>query len=318
MSAKSSTQRFGTMHLARSEHGNSSIEYALILALIAGCLIFGLDAVRFFHGTDQLTSHLSGGAHHGSSNSSQERADARVQEWQDAMHQVDPMFGMRIVTLGLLITTSLVALLVSRNQRKSQKASEVADEPVVEEKKQKQSRYLAKRQEILRTLSKDVRFLIESHVDVQRVMSNRVLVVPPNATYEEVATLMKENHVRHLLVTNIRGDLLGVISDRDVARSVVNASTATAQSIMTANPAYASPDTPIRTAISMMLDRHISCLPVVEDRRPVGILTTTDLTMMLQCAMQLLEQLNLTVGAPAATPAQEAEVDDEALVGASI
>jgi acetoin utilization protein AcuB len=298
---------------AHCNDGSSVIEYALILALIAGSLVFGLEAVQFFHGTEQLTAHLSGNRSIAQPIETQNRPAAGVDAWKETIEQLDPMLGLRIVVLGLLVVTVTVALLISRSRGNEEK-EESLDETSVDDPKQSQARFVAKRQEILRTLSKDVRFLMESHVDVQKVMSRRVLTVSSNASYEDVATLMRENHVRHLLVTNPRGELLGVISDRDVARR----NCGTAQTIMTANPACVALTTPIRNAISMMLDRHISCLPVVDEGRAVGILTTTDLTMMLQCALQLLDQLDLTVKNPPAKTEASGEVDEELLVGAAI
>ena len=44
-------------------------------------------------------------------------------------------------------------------------------------------------------------------------------------------------------------------------------------------------------AITLMLDRHISCLPVVKDGVLVGVLTSTDLMMALQCTLKILGQL---------------------------
>lgn len=313
-----------TMHLRRvwnslkhllSDHAGSSVtEYSLILALIAGSLVFGLEAVRFFDGADHLTAHLSGQSSSGMGELHRQATSSVTAGGATTDDAVDPMLGLRIIVLGLLVTTVMLALVVSRKRRKAEAAQQLVEASQAVQKQHDQARFVAKRQEILRTLSKDVRFLMESHVDVQKVMSRRVLTVYPYTTYDEVALLMKENHVRHLLVTNGQQELLGVISDRDVARS----SGGSAQSIMTANPACVALTTPIRNAISMMLDRHISCLPVVDEGRAVGILTTTDLTMMLQCALQLLDQLDITVKTPPAPAAESLEIDDEALVGASI
>ena len=44
-------------------------------------------------------------------------------------------------------------------------------------------------------------------------------------------------------------------------------------------------------AASAMLERNISCLPVVKDGRLCGVLTTTDLIMTLQCCLQTLHQV---------------------------
>ncbi len=95
------------------------------------------------------------------------------------------MLGLRIVVLGMLITTVMVSLVISRQRRKAEAREEAVEEDHAAQKRNDQARFVAKRQEILRTLSKDVRFLMESHVDVQKVMSGRVLTVLPQTTYEQ-------------------------------------------------------------------------------------------------------------------------------------
>jgi len=49
----------------------------------------------------------------------------------------------------------------------------------------------------------------------------------------------------------------------------------------------ATPDTPLNPAITFLLNENISCLPVVDDGRLCGVLTTTDLVLTLQCTLQL-------------------------------
>src|SRR5262249_8954185 len=86
----------------------------------------------------------------------------------------------------------------------------------------------------------------------------------------------------------VRGEreLLGVVSDRDVAHRPGR----TAADLMTRNPVTVSPDTPAIQAISAMLNGRFSCVPVVENGELVGLLTTSDLMMALQCTLQLLAQ----------------------------
>jgi CBS-domain-containing membrane protein len=60
---------------------------------------------------------------------------------------------------------------------------------------------------------------------------------------------------------------------------------------MTPNPYTVPATTEIRMAITMMLKHRFSSLPVVNDGRLVGILTVTDLVIMLQVTLQLLDKL---------------------------
>ena len=67
---------------------------------------------------------------------------------------------------------------------------------------------------------------------------------------------------------------------------------ATAADLMTREPAVVTPDVTITAAVSVMLTRRISSLPVVEQERVVGIVTMTDVAMTLQCALQSLDKLS--------------------------
>jgi signal-transduction protein with cAMP-binding, CBS, and nucleotidyltransferase domain len=100
---------------------------------------------------------------------------------------------------------------------------------------------------------------------------------------------MAERQCRHLLVLG-HGCLEGIISDRDL--SVRRGQTA--RDLMTRDPATVDPSTTVFDAVSQMLARHISCLPVVEGGRVAGVITTTDLLMALQCTARLLEQLGVS------------------------
>jgi CBS domain-containing protein len=50
---------------------------------------------------------------------------------------------------------------------------------------------------------------------------------------------------------------------------------------MSATAETIGPDTDVRRAAEIMLDRRVGCLPVVEDGRLVGILTESDFVRRL-------------------------------------
>jgi CBS domain-containing protein len=152
-----------------------------------------------------------------------------------------------------------------------------------------QAKFVAKRQTILAFLSADTQKLVNGHMAVQHVLSKTLLTRPPDADLGELRKLMKENTIRHLLVCSPKGEMLGIISDRDLhSRDGVHAS-----DIMTANPITISPTTPVGTVITIMLTQRISCVPVVDQGRLCGIVTSSDLLMALQCVLRLIEQLAL-------------------------
>ena len=157
-------------------------------------------------------------------------------------------------------------------------------------------RIFDKRQLIFRLMQLSKNALFESRVQVRHLMSRRVGTVLPNASVEEAVKLMRQRRVRHVLVCNPKGHLVGIISDRDVRGK--NASTVA--ELMTPHPITIAPDAAINPAITVMMRRGISCLPVLKQGRLCGVLTTTDLLLALQCTLQILMRANAEVGGSSA------------------
>lgn len=126
---------------------------------------------------------------------------------------------------------------------------------------------------------------------VSQVMTSTPRCIAPETRALELVRLFHTNEFRHLLVKSPRGELLGVVSDRDVLRYLgpdrpnkdmlesVPASKVMSSDVITVNPRM-----PLRQAVSIMITHGISSLPVLADGLLVGIITNTD----LQVALQLL------------------------------
>jgi CBS domain-containing protein/Flp pilus assembly pilin Flp len=197
----------------------------------------------------------------------------------------DASFWLRI-SVVLLVPISAAWWLGRRRAASAAPAEQADPAPIPREL---QAKFVAKRQTILAFLSADTQKLVNGHMAVQHVLSKALLTRPPDADVGELRKLMKENTIRHLLVCSPKGEMLGIISDRDIhSRDGAHAS-----DIMTANPISVSPTTPVATVITIMLTQRISCVPVVDQGRLCGIVTTSDLLMALQCVLRLIEQLAL-------------------------
>lgn len=130
---------------------------------------------------------------------------------------------------------------------------------------------------------------------VKDVMSRTLSKVPPNTTLLQAKQLMEDKNVRHLLVVDKTDQLVGIISDRDVkkfmspfAGSSLEAPrdkatlNMTVEQIHHGRPIYtAGAEDAVKTAIEKILEKNISALPVVEDNRPIGIVSTSDLLRYL-------------------------------------
>ncbi len=152
---------------------------------------------------------------------------------------------------------------------------------------------LAKRQQIRRLLMRSLGSSSTFEARVQQLMSTDVVRVAPQTHYADVVQTMADRRIRHLLVCGRNGALLGIISDRDVKHR----HGATAAVLMTRDPVTVAPDSPVAPAVTQMIARNISCLPVVSRTGAVrGILTTTDLMLSLQCMLQVFGSMASDLG----------------------
>ena len=117
--------------------------------------------------------------------------------------------------------------------------------------------------------------------------SNPTTLSPDEALLKAVLTIRSLN-IRHLPVV-VNGKLVGLITDRDVARVSPSIVSKTSQEeynkvfeqtlverVMVKNPTAVSPDTPLSEAVGLLHDNKWGCLPVTENEMLVGIITLTD------------------------------------------
>ena len=134
---------------------------------------------------------------------------------------------------------------------------------------------------------------------ISDIMTQHPITVGPDASVEEVQRLFEAHHFHHVLVVDY-GQLVGVVSDRDLLKNlspfIGNAQAERSQDlallrqrvhlIMTRRPVSVLPDTPVGAAAWLMRDKSVSCLPVVEDDLcPIGIVTAPDLLAVLSRAL---------------------------------
>lgn len=182
-----------------------------------------------------------------------------------------------------LVALGIAAWKIVYSRRGEQQLKATLDKSLESLHNLEQSRLFTKRQHLLRVLTNDKSLLLENRMQVRHLMTRDVVSVLPSAGLEEMVHAMEEHGLRHLLVRDKEGHLIGVVSDRDIAKMQGK----TAKRLISPVPLTVSHDTPIGPAITYLIDKGISCLPVLEDGRLCGVLTTTDLIMALQCTLQL-------------------------------
>jgi CBS domain-containing protein len=105
-------------------------------------------------------------------------------------------------------------------------------------------------------------------------MSADLLVVSPGAILGDVAQTMRDLETGSAAVA-VDGKLIGILTSRDLLRAFaarVRPSHTLVREWMTAEPVTVTPSTRVEAAVSLMIEHGVHRLPVVEGRRPVGML----------------------------------------------
>jgi acetoin utilization protein AcuB len=130
-------------------------------------------------------------------------------------------------------------------------------------------------------------------------MTQKTVTLSPHHGIAEAVSLMADRHFRHIVVADTSGQILGVISDRDILRTLARTNNWQAKDvgqIMTRDPVTVKPETPLSVAVAKIVAKRINCLPVLDDGGKVcGILTSTDLLKSYQKLLESLEN-NRPVG----------------------
>lgn len=119
-----------------------------------------------------------------------------------------------------------------------------------------------------------------THRSIRMIIEQQHLITAPGSTTViEAARLMRENHVGAVMVVE-DGRLAGVFTERDALFRVIaegrDVQTAQLADVMTRNPQTIHPDKPFPDALHVMYEGGFRHVPVVEDGRPVGMISARD------------------------------------------
>jgi acetoin utilization protein AcuB len=113
---------------------------------------------------------------------------------------------------------------------------------------------------------------------LQDIMNRFVETISPKESVVAANELMWRKRFHHLVVVD-GNQVVGVISDTDLGgdQGEQIPDNQRVQDVMTANTVTADPQMTVDRAINIFRERHLHCLPVLENGHLVGIVTATDI-----------------------------------------
>lgn len=122
----------------------------------------------------------------------------------------------------------------------------------------------------------------QREIRIVREFMTKASTISEDFGIEEAAMLMIKNNVNHLPVVDDNGTLRGIITSWDIAKAVTKGAKKVSE-VMTRDVVTVFPDDPIAIAISKLEKFDISALPVIDVKRKVlGIVTSETISKMME------------------------------------
>lgn len=144
-------------------------------------------------------------------------------------------------------------------------------------------------------------------------MKSPAVTVTPDIPFQDALKLMREKGFRRLPVVNPSGELVGIVSERDLLYAAPSPASSLSvwelnyllsqlqvREIMTRHVITTTVDTPIEDAAEVMATRKIGGMPVVDENNYVlGVITETDIFKALVEMMAMRKSgVRLTLDVP--------------------
>jgi len=143
-------------------------------------------------------------------------------------------------------------------------------------------------------LSADKKKESDMSLKVGDVMVKEVVTIDENFSVREAADIMNKFEIGCLIGVR-RGKAMGILTERDVLKRVVaegkDASKIRVKDVMTSPLVVAEPNMDLAEAVKLMFQMKIKKLPVVDEKRLVGLVSLTDIARFQPQMITILKQL---------------------------
>ena len=111
---------------------------------------------------------------------------------------------------------------------------------------------------------------------VLKTKGNKIWSIAPQETAYKALQLMSDKNLGALLVID-KGKVVGLFSERDYARKVIlkgkSSKTTNVSELMTKEVLFVEPGTSVEDCMSLMTEKRVRHLPVMEKKQLVGLVT---------------------------------------------
>ena len=138
-------------------------------------------------------------------------------------------------------------------------------------------------------------------LDVRDIMTSEVFTLAESDTLKTARSMMSLARVRHIPIVTSKLNFIGLLTHRDILGATISQfaeidsktqeeidSGIPISEIMRTDVRTVSPDMTVRETAEILLDHKYGCLPVVEEKTLVGIVTEAD---FLKLTIKLMEAL---------------------------
>jgi len=136
---------------------------------------------------------------------------------------------------------------------------------------------------------------------VEDVMVKEVITIDENSTVKDAAEVMNKFEIGCLIAVK-KGKAMGIITERDLLKRVVaeakDANKTKVKDVMSSPLVVVEPTMDLEEAVRLMFQMKIKKLPVVEEKRLVGLVSLTDIARFQPQMIKILKQLAMRQATP--------------------
>lgn len=115
---------------------------------------------------------------------------------------------------------------------------------------------------------------------IKDVMITEVITVDVNTNLRKAVERMNSHEIGCLIVLE-KGSYVGILTERDVLKRIVaearNPEKTVVGDVMSKPLVVVNPESSLEEAVNLMIEKRIKKLPVIENRKLVGLVTMTEI-----------------------------------------